>query len=111
MNSDSKKNTCPVDPNDEKPELAFDYADEAEIKQPLDVTALLIATTGGRQMKIDTCAQEFRDREVPLPELEVDWKGEVSGETQVAPTPQKRKASEVESLSPPASNAFASSLA
>jgi hypothetical protein len=88
---DGKVITCVLDSAEPKTQLKFEYAEEVTIAQPLDVLSLLTVKTGGRELKIDSMAQEFLSAGVPLPELEVEWKGELFGEKKNDSPQKKRK--------------------
>ena len=104
---DKKTLVCTEDTKVKKTELRFEYADELEVVNSLDVLTEVRVTTKGRTASVDSVAQEFEDDRVELPQLLADWKGDLFGLKQPETTPQKRKAEH--SPSPPAaSNAFAS---
>ena len=104
---DGKTLVCTVDTKEKKTVLGFEYADELEVVNSLDVQTELRVTTNGRTASVDSVAQEFSDDGVEMPQLLADWKGDLFGEKLPETTPQKRKAEH--SPSPPAaSNAFAS---
>jgi hypothetical protein len=105
---DGKSVTCVLDSQEDKTELKFDYADVLNIVEPLDVNTLLVVTSAGREMKMDSLAQEFRDAGVELPRLEVEWKGELFGGKKVVSTPEKRKSEDSDFSAAPDTNVFAS---
>lgn len=104
---DGKTVTCTLDQKEEKTKLNFDYADEVIIAEPMDVGTMLCVSTNGRDMKIDCLGQEFKDANVELPGLEVEWQGELFGAKKAVRTPEKRKSIDKDSSSQ-ASNVFAS---
>ena len=90
-----------------KTELEFEYADEIEIVNCMDITTEVRVTTKGRVTTVDSMAQEFGDAGISLPPLLADWKGAIFGEKKPEITPKKRKADETWSF-PASANAFAS---
>ena len=105
---DGKSLVCTEDTKEKKTELRFEYADELEIVNCLDVNTDVRVTTKGRTAIVDSVAQEFSDEGVEMPQLLADWKGALFGEKLPETTPQKRKAEHSPSPPAAASSAFAS---
>ena len=84
---------CVLDEAEEKTTLDFEYADELQIENPLDIMTEVKLTTRGRETRVDSCQMEFEA--VPtvknMPTLVVEWKGSLFGEKKAVTTPTKKK--------------------
>jgi hypothetical protein len=86
--------TCTVDRKEVLTKIDLGHCCEVKILNPLDVTTEIEAKSHGTQMRIDTVFQEMLHQGVPVPQLEVDWKGALFGTRRKVDTqsPAKRKA-------------------
>ena len=85
-----KKIVCLVDTKDVNTEIQFEYADEVEIVNVMDIGTAVLVKTKGRTTTIDSVAQEFGDEGVWFPPLVVAWKGALFGVRNPDKTPEKR---------------------
>ena len=85
-----KKIVCLVDTKETNTEIQFEYADEVEIVNVLDIGTAVHVITRGRTTTIESVAQEFGDAGVLIPPLVVEWQGDLFGERKPDKTPEKR---------------------
>ena len=80
---------------DDKVKVTFEYAEQpVVIVNPLDVTTIVKVFAGGRETTVDTLAKEFEDAGVEMPQLEIDWKGDLAAKKKEFVTPTKKKKKE-----------------
>ena len=103
----AKAITCALDNKAAKTKLTFEYADEIEVVNALDVGTMVRVKAGGRVTMVDTLAQEFVDNGVALPPREVAWHGDMFVVRTAEVKAPKQSPSAKEAVSP-TRHAFAS---
>ena len=96
--------TCVLDESEDKKTLDFDYADELQIENPLDIMTEVKITTKGRVAYIDSVHVEFEGLATVknMPQVDVDWKGDLFVKKEVVQPEKHRKADNSPATSPTA---------
>lgn len=75
----------------QRTKMSLNHCDRVEIANVLDAETEIRCTTHGTVMKIDSMGSTFREEGLPIPTLEVDWKGALFGTPKAKATPTKKR--------------------